>query len=134
MCIYKNRKSKSPFAVPLHKMWSAWLTRSLLRHLQEQDVYPVNRPAQNAKFCLKHHIHFYFLKSIHSIKKNTTELYPTQTYEQSASEPTCIMWENYQSLLIPFKCLWRRTASFVKSKIIMQWGLCLGFFGVFLKK
>lgn len=30
-----------------------------------------------------------------------------------------------------FQCLWRKTASFVKSKI-MQWVLCLEFFGFFL--
>lgn len=49
-------------------MWFAWPIQSLLHHLQEQDVCPVNRPYQNRK----HHTHFLaFLE--HFIKRHLPE-------------------------------------------------------------
>lgn len=70
MCIYiyKEKTLNKRTVVPLHKMWFAWPIQSLLHHLQEQDVCPVNRPYQNRK----HHTHFLaFLE--HFIKRHLPE-------------------------------------------------------------
>lgn len=56
--------------------------------------------------------------------KNATELFPMQTYYEYASEQTRITIEIYQNLFTRSNVFEKNNFS-RKSKIIMQWDLCL---------
>lgn len=60
MC--EDEKPRILFVSPLHKMWSVWLIQSLSHHLQEQDVYPVERPHPKHNVLLKASITSYFFR------------------------------------------------------------------------